>query len=520
MLAKLNCQPLLSVRTCLGYRPLLLIAAALAGCSPAVQQEPATGNASQAPSAAQPPGELAHPHAAEPSSAASLVSTPAKSAASAPPSAANAAAKEPPAPSIDESVRTPATVAEAAHVLDLATFPLLAGAQPPSPRVVASLAYEAPADVKTAFEFQRRQLLERQWKELSEPQIYDQSASGEFGKGGFHVSASVFPAGEPGKVAVRLQNHGNVNLARLPVPPSAKLQYAFPGVASFITDANLEETAAAVKQLLLDHGWRPYGTAGDSLHFKQNAVELNARVLAPPAQPGKTVIDYSATQLSADLPAPPEALSVQYADQNKRLDVDMPGSPDEVAAFYKAALAPAGWKATTSGPVKDGVTSFLIFRNPEKDMLTLNLRDLAEEKQTRLSLEHQSAAEVEALDRQFKLAAEERRKNEEAERNKPRPKIALVLPAAAQDVQVTPRQIEFQLPSGSAKAALDDLKRQLTALQWQAAAPIGEAAAGQLSLKSGEQGVSILYVDPGLIPATITISGSGVELERKQAGQP
>jgi hypothetical protein len=94
------------------------------------------------------------------------------------------------------------------------------------------------------------------------------------------------------------------------------------------------------------------------------------------------------------------------------------------------------------------------------------------------------------------------------------------LPAAAQDVQVTPRQIEFQLPSGSAKAALDDLKRQLTALQWQAAAPIGEAAAGQLSLKSGEQGVSILYVDPGLIPATITISGSGVELERKPAGQP
>jgi len=518
MSSKFYCRPLWAEMS-LGNRLLMFIAVALAGCSSAVQQEPATGTPSASQSTAIPSSKPARPPAANTSSTASLVRPPATAEASSPRITAGAAAEQPAAAIADEASRSPATVAEAAEALDLASFPLLSDAQPPSARVVASLAYEAPADIKTAFEFQRGQLLGRQWKELSAPQIYDQSASGEFGRDGFHVSVSVARAGEPGKVAVRLQNHGNVNLGKLPVPAGAKLQYAFPGVASFITDAGAEETAAAVKKLLLNEGWQPYGTAGDSLHFKQHAVELNARILAPPAQPGKTVIDYSATQMSADLPAPPAAISVHYADQNKRLDVDMPGSPDEAAAYYKAALAPAGWEATTSGPVKDGVTALLIFRNPAQDMLTLNLRDLAEEKQTRLSLEHQSAAEVEALDRRVKLALDERRKKEAAERNKPKPKIMFALPAAAQDIQIAPRQIEFQLPSGGAQAALDDLKRQLTALKWQADAPVGEAAAGQLSFKSGEQSVSILYVDPGLIPATITISGSGVELERKPAGK-
>jgi hypothetical protein len=507
--------PALIFASCLPMLATLM----LAGCAPGGQHEPGAGPAtSQAQSAANPAGEAATAPSANGSNTESTSALPAKGEATRAPSSAATVAENPAVSSAEEAVRPPATVGQAAAVLDLTTFPLLPGAKPPSPRVVASLAYDAPADIKTAFEFQRRALLERKFQELAEPQIYEQSASGQFGRDRFVVSVSVFAGSEPGKVAVRLQNHSNVNLGKLPVPAGARQQYAFPGVASFITDAGAEETAAAVKQLLLDQGWQPYGSAGDSMHLKQNAVALNARVLSPPAQPGKTVIDYSATQMSADLPAPTDAISVQYADHLRRLDVDTPGSPDEVADWYKSALAPAGWKATTTGPVKDGPTSFLIFRNPEKDMLTLNLRDLAEEKQTRLSLEHQTAAEVEELDRQARLAMEQRRKKEEEKRNQPQPKIAIALPAAAQEVQATPQQIEFQLPSGSAKAALEDLQRQLAALQWQAEPRIGEASAGQLSFKSGEQSISILYVDPGLIPATITISGSGVELERKQAG--
>jgi hypothetical protein len=417
----------------------------------------------------------------------------------------------------DEEIRKPATVVEAAKVLNLATFPLLPGVKEQVSRRVASLGYQAAGDVKGAYEFQRAALVERGWKELSEAQIYEQSASGQFGKSGYHVAVSVSPAGEQGQVAVRLQNHGNVNLSKLPVPPGAKFQYAFPGMSSFVTEAGVNETAAAMRKLLLDQGWEPYGTAGDSMHFKQNAVQLSARVLAPPAQPGTTIINYSAVLMSAELPAPPDAEVVQYAESNKQLNLDAQGSPVDLANYYKTALAPADWTATTENPVTDRFEAFMIFRNPAKDMLTLNMRELREEKKTRLSLKHQSAAEVEEIDRQVKLAIEERKRKEEEERNRPKPKASIALPEGARDVTADTRQIEFHLASGKGKAAVDAIARQLVDAGWTSEDAVGDALAGQMTFKKAEQRITVLYVDPGLIPAEITVTGSGVELERAVA---
>jgi hypothetical protein len=419
-------------------------------------------------------------------------------------------------PAADNDVSRPATVAEAAAAIDLSTFPLMPGVKDAGKRVVASLAYEAAGDLKTAFEFQRRSLLDRKWQELSEPQIYDQSASGQFGRDGYHVSVSVFPRGEAGQVSVRLQNHSNVSLSKLPVPPGAKSQYAFPGVASFVTEAAVDDTADAVRKLLLDQGWQPYGSAGDVMTFKQNAVKLSARVLAPPAQPGKTVIDYSAVQMSADLPAPADAEHVQYSDHLKQLNLHALGTPDDVAAYYQAALAPAGWQSTTEKPVKDGVESFMIFRNPQKELLNLDMWDLRSEKKTRVTLNHQSAAEVEELDRQAKQLAEEQKKKLEAERNKPKPKAAVTLPAGVQAIQAGKEEIEFQLASGKGKAAVDAIVQPLVAAGWKLDDPVGDGMAGQLSLQKDGQSIKILYVDPGFIPAQITISGWGVELEQSK----
>jgi hypothetical protein len=429
------------------------------------------------------------------------------------PSAATAEAAVP-ALAIDNEVRQPATVAEAAQAIDLSTFPLMDGAKPPTMRVVASLGYEVAADAKSAFEFQRRTLLDMGWKELAPPQIYDQSASGQFSRNGFYVSVSVFSRGEPGQVSVRLQNHSNLNLAKLPVPPGAKLQYAFPAVTSFVTGSPVEETTEAVRKLLLDQGWQPYGSAGDAMTFKKNAVELQARLLAPPAQPGKTVIDYSATQMSADLPAPADAEHVQYSDQLKQLNLNAPGTPDEVAAYYQAALAPAGWKSTTEKLVKDGVASFMIFRNPGQEMLTLNMWDLRDEKQVRVTLNHQSAAEVEELDRKAKLLAEESKRKLEAERSKTKPKVVIRLPAEARDVKAGKEQIEVHLASGKAKAAVEAIVKELTSAGWKVEESVGDNMAGQIALKKSDQSVRILYVDPGIIPAQITVSGRGIELER------
>src|SRR5678816_1584044 len=64
----------------------------------------------------------------------------------------------------DESAgKTPATVQEAAQVLDLSTIPLMEGAQAPDSRQVANLSYGASGDVKAGFEFHRKALLAQGW---------------------------------------------------------------------------------------------------------------------------------------------------------------------------------------------------------------------------------------------------------------------------------------------------------------------------------------------------------------------
>ena len=109
-----------------------------------------------------------------------------------------------------DAIKTPATVEQAAKILDLSTFPLMDGAKLLESRQVANLFYLATGDVKTAFEFNRKALLAQGWKELPNSSVTDQSASAMFSRDGFVVYVSVSPHGEPGSVQVRLQNQGNV----------------------------------------------------------------------------------------------------------------------------------------------------------------------------------------------------------------------------------------------------------------------------------------------------------------------
>jgi hypothetical protein len=120
-----------------------------------------------------------------------------------------------------DAIKTPATVEQAARVLDLSTFPLMDGAKSAESRHVANLSYVAPGDPKKALEFQRKAFGAQGWKELPNSTISDQSASAMFARDGFVVSLSVIPFEATG-VAVRLQNLGNVKPGKLPVPPNAK----------------------------------------------------------------------------------------------------------------------------------------------------------------------------------------------------------------------------------------------------------------------------------------------------------
>ena len=424
--------------------------------------------------------------------------------------------------------KTPATVEQASTIIDLSTFPVMDGAQRRAPGV-ASFSCEAPGDVKSVFEFQRKKLLALGFKELPNSSITDQAASVMFGKDGFILSVSVFPQ-EPNKVLVSIQNHGNIRPGKLPVPPNVKPVYVGDSTAMYVTDAAVADTKDACRKLLLADGWVPYGSAGDSSYYKQNAMRIEATVSSAPAQGGKTMISYLGLLMSADLPAPSDAEELRYTEQTHELSFETTADQKSIVDFYKKILGQAKWAPTIDHTVEIDGKQEMIFRNPTKDMLTLAMPPARGGKQS-VSLQHQSAAEVAELDRQLKerepeIRAKAKKQQEEEEaqwkaENAARaaagsPKFAVTLPAGLTRLQASASEIKFNVPKGKAKAVVEAWRKEFRDAGWKEDATSVEALAGAVSLSKGSQSLSINYTDTGVLPAEVSLSAIGVELEARR----
>ena len=412
-----------------------------------------------------------------------IIGAPLVAAAQTPPK--TAAKKSPPASKLAKPVEPaasakpaePATPEAAAKVLDLRTFPLMEGAKVGGIHTLAILMYEAKGTPQAAFEFQRRELAKRGFKELPGGYSSADTNSGHFTKEGFTVAVSSSPGYDPAKKGwsnVTLVNNGNVDLQKLPVPPGVKPFHPQPTEASYTTTAKPVETAVACRKLLLAAGWEPYGEASpDALqpdssmqYFKRNGIKLQSWIMTTPAEGGKTLIRYSTDLLSADLPAPPGTDDPDYNDSQKTLRFAAAADKsDAIIAFYKERLTKMGWKATTDKPIVDDQknTKFLIFRNTAKELLSLDL-DVYEDK-VEVKLFHQTAAELAEEERLAKEHAE-KEKLAEAERNK-KFTVRVPLPAEAENLdKVSERTIEFELATGSGPKALAALRDHYVKEGW------------------------------------------------------
>jgi hypothetical protein len=422
--------------------------------------------------------------------------------------------------SSDNAVKTPATVEQAALVLDLSTFPVMNGGKAPESRQVANLFYLATGDVKTAFEFNRNALVARGWKELPNSSVTDEYASAMFSRSGFVVYVSVTPSGD-GSLQVRLQNQGNMKPGKLPVPPNAKPVYVGDSTAMYATEAAVLATADACRNLFAAQGWVPYGNAGDSAMFKQNAILVTATVSSAPAQGGKTMIQYSTQQMSADIPAPPNVEDLRYADEPPELTFETTANQDAIVDFYRKTLAAAGWKSTMDKLVDVDEKPTMIFRNPAKEMLTLSMPSAYSGK-LYVSVRFQSAAEIAELDRRIKeeapklrAAAEAKAARETAElaeRNKV-PKVAVTLPADAKDVKQTKDEIKFTVGKGKAKPAVESFRAQFRDAGWKEDFASIEGMSGAASFSKGDgQSVTLTYIDTPIMPTEVSLSAFRAEL--------
>ena len=418
-----------------------------------------------------------------------------------------------------DAINTPATVEQAARVLDLSTFPLMDGARSAESRHVANVSYVAPADPKKALEFHRKAFIAQGWKELPNSTISDESASAMFARDGFVISLSVIPFEATG-VSVRLQNLGNVKPGKLPVLPNTKPVYVGEPTAMYATETAVPATADAIRNLFVAQGWVPYGKAGDSDYFKQNAILATATVSSAPAQAGKTMIQYSTQLISADIPAPPDVEDLRYVDEPPELTFAT-GNRDAIVDFYKKTLAIVGWKSTMDTMVDVDEKPSMIFRNPAKEMLTLATTGVLGDKLL-VSVRFQSAAEIAERDRRRKeeapklrAAAEAKAAKEAAdlaERSKV-PKVAVTLPADAKEVKQTKDEIKFAVGKGKAKAAVESFRKQFRAAGWKEDVASLERMAGTLAFSKDDQHVTITYSDTGFMPTEVSLSAMRAELE-------
>ncbi|MDX1943950.1 MAG: hypothetical protein SFU86_00980 [Pirellulaceae bacterium] len=407
----------------------------------------------------------------------------------------------------------PATPEQAARVIDLRQFPLPAGVQP-SIRTLSTLLYDTTSTPKAAYAVVRGELLKRGFQEQPGYASAD-TVMALFTKEGFRVTASANTTGEPGQASVSVVNDGNVDLAKLPVPPGVKPFHPQPTEASYTTTATIPETAAACRKLILAAGWEPFGEAGDTRqemvmqYFKRNAIQLQLWVMKTPAEGGKTLIRYGTELLQVDFPLPPGAKQLDYTDAHKTLRFEMVGHDTAaIFAFYRERLGKLGWQPTTDKPITDDSrgTAFLVFRNAAKELISLDL-DVSDES-VAVKLLHQTAAELAEEERLAKAHAE-KQKLAEAERNR-KFKVVVPLPAKAADLE-KPREnvIEFTLPTGSGPAALSALRDHFVKEGWteQEGAELGKNS-GDLDLKKDKLELDLSYFDIGFTPAEIRVSGS------------
>src|SRR5262245_47063493 len=426
--------------------------------------------------------------------------------------------------SAEGSLKTPATLEQAAKVLDLSTFPQMDGAKSAESRHLANLSYVAPGDPKKALEFNRKAFTAQGWKELPNSTESEDSASAMFARDGFVVSLSVIPFEKTG-VSVRLQNHGNVKPGKLPVPPGAKTLYQGDPTAMYSVDTTIPATAEAIRNLFVAQGWVPYGKDPDTPIFKQNAILASAYISSAPAQGGKTSIQYSTQLISSDIPAPQNVDDLRYVDEPPELTF-VTANKDAIVEFYRQALSALGWKSTMDKMVDVDGGPTMIFRNPAKEMITLSMPYDYGSGKVGVSVRYQSATELAELDRKMKEAApklralaeakaakEAKEAAELAEKNKV-PKVPVALPADAKEVKQTNDSIEFVVGKGKAKAAVESLRKKFRDAGWKEDGASLEKMAGTVLLsKENGQSVTIRYSDTGFMPSEVSVSAMRVEFE-------
>lgn len=286
-------------------------------------------------------------------------------------------------PSAAGGLIAPASLDEAAAIIDFQNFPSLERGELLHQTPV-KLGYTlAKPDLSKDVQFYRDKFADAGWK-IDNETIDAKLAFGTFraAKQGFVVDVTICQNPNDKKMQVFLENIGNVDARAIPLPPAAEVTQSQPNVTIFKTDKKLTEVAKFVRGELMPLGWRetvhPYMPPEEeeredlALRFIQRGMSIGASIRV---EEGKTEVMYHVGMLKETLPFMPDAKGrIQQMDEPfQYLGYVTPSKPDAVLKFYRKELGAMGWSARSGTDKIEGGKSKVIFETAGKEPLRLEM---------------------------------------------------------------------------------------------------------------------------------------------------
>ena len=279
-------------------------------------------------------------------------------------------------------LNAPASLQEAASIIDFRTFPALERDKLLHQSAVKIGYTLAKPDLTKDVQFYRDKFTEAGWK-IEYDKVDPKLAFGTFrcSNQGFVVDVTICQDPNNKKMQVFLENQGNIDARAIPRPPGAEVTQSQPNVTIFRTNAKPAEVGRFVRTELKPLGWReavypnmPDDESEDYLvvGFIQRGMHINANINV---KDGKTEAMYSVSMLKVGLPIMPDAKGrIQYSEEPfLHLGYATPSPPDAVLEFYRKELPALGWSIRPgTDKIEDGKAKVAL-EGPDKEPLRLEL---------------------------------------------------------------------------------------------------------------------------------------------------
>jgi hypothetical protein len=243
---------------------------------------------------------------------------------------------------------------ELAKIIDFTTLPVPEGATRADRTLSSKLQMMVQATVTEAVSFYLDELSAMGWKadgnktNVSEGFVF-------LTKDGHVVSLSVFPTDEKKpECRVNMTFCGNLDTRTLPRSDGSKLLHGSQTHTIYTTPYEVVAEAEWISKTLSAQGWQRYIRAKASksksdklrmFNLRKQGYTLSVFVSTAPAEGNQTSVQYGVSALGHELPAPDDAVGVEFDDTAWTLDCELPRPMEAGVDFYRQAMPAAGYKA-------------------------------------------------------------------------------------------------------------------------------------------------------------------------------